>query len=253
MPSCMVCQWSCPASPVFERVLMTLGRWWTARGRGPAHVLALLPGTRAAPRDLGHPLRGEAELRDKSFQRRRGAEGVHADDRPPVSRRTAPSRTSPPARRRRGPSPPAAAPGRGTPAAAARTAPSDGMLTTRALMPSAASSSYASTHSDTSLPVAIRITSGLPSGGVGQHVGALGDARRPAAYFVRSSVGSAWRVRTSAAGSCCSRHDAPPRLGDLVRVAGADDDQARDGPQRRRAARSAGASARPRRRRSSRA
>ena len=39
----------------------------------------------------------------------------------------------------------------------------DGMLTTRALIPSALSCSYASRHSATSLPVASSSTSGLPS------------------------------------------------------------------------------------------
>ena len=38
------------------------------------------------------------------------------------------------------------------------------METTRAAMPSAASFSRAAMHSDTSLPVPIRMTDGLPSG-----------------------------------------------------------------------------------------
>ena len=96
-------------------------------------------------------------------------------------------------------------------------------------------------------------TSGLPSGGVGQHVGALAPRPAAGAYFVRSSVGSAWRVRTSADRLVLQLHDHPPRLGDLVGVARA---ERRSGPgsrAARRAARSAGASGRPRRRRSSRA
>src|SRR5262249_27599843 len=80
----------------------------------------------------------------------------------------------------------------------------DGMLTTRDLIPCATSCSCAETHSDTSLPVASRITSGLPPPGASANTYAPRFPPSAEAYFVRSSVGTACRVRISAAGSCRS-------------------------------------------------
>src|SRR5207302_6386604 len=76
----------------------------------------------------------------------------------------------------------------------------DGMLTTRARTPSAVSSSYAATHSDTSLPVAMRMTSGSPRGGSARTYAPLATPEA-GAKRVRSSVGMACRDRTSATGS----------------------------------------------------
>ena len=53
-----------------------------------------------------------------------------------------------------------------------------------------------------------------------------------AAYFARSSVGSAWRVRTRATGSWLELHDDPPGLDHLVGVGGPDRDQAGNRAQR---------------------
>src|SRR5262249_14705019 len=75
----------------------------------------------------------------------------------------------------------------------------EGMLTTRAFTPDAVSCSYASTQSDTSLPVAIRITSGAPPGASARTYAPL--ARPEAgAYLLRSKVGIGCRVSTSTQG-----------------------------------------------------
>ena len=78
-------------------------------------------------------------------------------------------------------------------------------------------------------------------------------APRPARTSSRSSVGIAWRVSTSTTGWWRGLGDELPRLGDLVRVARAQHDQRPGSRAATRGARSAGASGRPRRRRSSRA
>ena len=106
------------------------------------------------------------------------------------------------------------------------------MLTTRALIPSCVSFSYASTHSETSLPVPIRITSGLPPGGVGQNIRAARHAQTPDAYLVRSSVGMFCRERIRHTGSWLQLHDHSPRLRHLIGIARTHHDQARNRPQR---------------------
>ena len=72
------------------------------------------------------------------------------------------------------------------------------MLTTRAFTPSLASFSWASSASCNSLPVPIRITSGVP----GTSLKTYAPLRRPSAlaYLVRSKVGTACRVNARAVG-----------------------------------------------------
>ena len=102
------------------------------------------------------------------------------------------------------------------------------MLTTRALMPSAFSFSYADTHRATSLPVADEDDVGLAAVGVGQDVGALGHAGRGGVLgAVEGRHGLAGE--DEADGVVLELHDDAPRFGDFVGVAGADDDQAGDG------------------------
>src|SRR5215471_7132784 len=76
----------------------------------------------------------------------------------------------------------------------------DGIDTTRERSPSASSFSCASTARLTSLPVAMRITSGFPPWATASTYAprATPDA---GAYLVRSKVGSGWRDRANTAGS----------------------------------------------------
>src|SRR4051812_27754618 len=79
----------------------------------------------------------------------------------------------------------------------------EGMLTTRTLRPSALRVSYAETHRETSLPVAIRISSGFLSGASAKMYAPLATPAGEA-YLLRSIVGNGWRESTNAAGSCLS-------------------------------------------------
>ena len=170
-------------------------------------------------------------------------------------RRSGPSRASRPARPRRA----RVTAGGSTAVAirlgpAARTAPSDGMLTTRAAMPSRRQRL-----------VGLDAERDLAAGADQDHVGLAVRRRRPARRRRaprRSAGGVPACGRTSAApgGSgrgrparACGCMTHAPGLGHLVGVGRAQRDQARDRRAATPAARSAGASGRPRRRRSNRA
>ena len=68
-------------------------------------------------------------------------------------------------------------------AAAARTAPTTACSPPGSRCPPSRAARGPATQSDTSLPVPIRITSGLPAGRVGQHVGALREPDGRRAYL----------------------------------------------------------------------
>ncbi len=105
---------------------------------------------------------------------------------------------------------------------APRTAPSDGIETTRALTPSPRQL-LARLHAqrDLAAACAIRITSGCrPRRRRARRRRARGP--RPARSWSRSSVGSAWRDRTRRSGRSRAAQRDAPGLGGLVGVAGAD-------------------------------
>ena len=113
-----------------------------------------------------------------------------------------------------------------------------GTETTRALMPSPFSTSRASTAICTSEPVAIRITSGVPPG-------ASASTYAPFATFVAEAKVSpdgfavaalehrqVLAAERDAGGAVAALEDRLPGLGDLVRVGGAHDVEARDRAER---------------------
>ena len=106
----------------------------------------------------------------------------------------------------------------------------EGIETTRERMPSATRASWAFTASDTSLPVAMRITSGLPSGRVGEDVSAAGYA---GGWGIPAAIqrGKCLARQHEDRGPVAKLHDAPVGFDDLVGVARPQDREPRYRPQ----------------------
>ena len=206
------------------------------------------------PRAPADVVDGEAVLAQRHVARRRCAEALDAEHVARIAD------VAMPALRRRRPRRPAAR----APLAAARASRSAagsaskssqlGIDTQRTAMPFARQAARAAaTIRPTSEPLAIRISCGLPDGASRQHVGAAAQAvgrARSGCDRASARPGGSARARTGR-----SRVSSATRQATAVSLAsrGADHRQVRNRAQRRRAARPAGASGRPRRARCCRA
>ena len=122
--------------------------------------------------------------------------------------------------------------GRGKPDPDRRSSSQQGMLTTRALMPSCASFSWAPDAQRDLAAGAHEDHVGLAVGGVGQDVS---PCARPAAeaYLARSRVGRFWRDRMSTDGLVAKLRDELPGLDNFVGVARTDHQEPGNRAQRR--------------------